>query len=161
MTSIIRKATQKDKKTLTQLLVSCAQSMSDQGMHHWLGVYDEQIVSLNLNSKQVFVLEVNKQIVGCIALGKEPASYYQDCWPDVSASDFYITQLAVWPEYQGLGYGKQLVQFCLDQIGDATVQLDAVDHYPALVKFYLELGFTIIASGIGLGDKRHLFIYKH
>jgi hypothetical protein len=48
------------------------------------------------------------------------------------------------------------MQYCLGIVGDASLQLDTVDHYPALIRFYQSLGFEIIATGIGLGDKRHL-----
>lgn len=157
----IRQARPEDTKALTQLLISCADAMSQQGMHHWQGVYTEDAVSQNLLNKHVYVLEVNDHIVGCIALGTEAAPYYRDCWPDAPAADYYITQLAVSPDAQGMGYGKTLMQFCIDKIGNACLQLDAVDHYPALVNFYRQLGFDIIATGIGLGDKRHLFLFKH
>jgi ribosomal protein S18 acetylase RimI-like enzyme len=159
--TIIRRATSKDVPELVALLQSCAADMSSQGMHHWLGVYDESSVAGNLTSKMVFVLECDAKLLACIALGTEPADYYQDCWPDAPKADYYITQLAVRPDCQGSGYGKQLVQFCLQQVGHHSLQLDAVDHYPALLRFYRSLGFEVIATGIGLGDKRHLFRFNH
>lgn len=158
--TVIRRANLDDVSALTALLESCAASMSDRGMHHWLGVYDETSVASNLNSKTVFVLETEHELVACVALGTEAAEYYSSCWPDAPKADFYITQLAVRPDKQGSGYGKQLVKHCLNQIGQHTLQLDAVDHYPALLAFYQALGFEIIATGIGLGDKRHLFRFK-
>lgn len=160
-TAVIRQARLQDVPDLVSLLQACASAMSNQGMHHWLGVYDETSVAANLETKTVFVLESDKQVLACVALGTEPADYYQACWPDAPKADFYITQLAVRPDKQGSGYGKQLVEHCLKQVGEQSLQLDAVDHYPALLTFYHSLGFEIIASGIGLGDKRHLFRYKH
>lgn len=154
---IIRLAKASDISAITALLQSCARSMSLQGMHHWLDVYDEQSVQHNLNNKTVYVLVSDQNILGCIALGTEKADYYQDCWPQAPQADFYITQLAVSPAAQGKGYGKQLMQHCIEAIGEASLQLDAVDHYPALLRFYQSLGFSIIATGIGLGDRRHLF----
>ena len=153
----IRKAHKADIAAITELLQRCAEAMSDQGMHHWLGVYDEASVAANLDKKSVYVLEKDQHLLGCIALGRHKADYYQDCWPEAPEADFYITQLAVDPNVQGKGYGRQLMQHCLQQVTVGTVQLDAVDHYPALLRFYQSLGFEIIASGIGLGDKRHLF----
>lgn len=153
----IRPATVSDVAAIKTLLQSCARSMSDQGMHHWLGVYDEDSVKANLSNKQVFVLESDNAILGCIALGTEKAEYYSDCWPQAPEADFYITQLAVSPADQGKGYGRQLMQYCINRVGNAVIQLDAVDHYPALITFYQSLGFSIIETGIGLGDKRHLF----
>lgn len=157
----IRQACSDDIPALVSLLQDCAKSMSEQGMSHWLGVYDEHSVASNLASKTVFVLEHKHQLCGCVALGTQAADYYNDCWPDAPEADYYITQLAVRPECQGLGYGKQLIKFCLSQIGQHSLQLDAVDHYPALLSFYHALGFDIIATGIGLGDKRHLFQFNH
>ncbi|WP_438970995.1 GNAT family N-acetyltransferase [Methylophaga sp.] len=157
---MIRPANQQDTKAITALLIRCAEVMSQRGMHHWLGVYDEQSVSQNLTKKQVYVLEENDSIVGCVALGTKPADYYQDCWPDAPIADYYLTQLAVMPEAQGSGHGKELMLFCINQVGNARLQLDAVDHYPALLQFYQNLGFKIISTGIGLGDKRHLFSNK-
>ncbi len=153
----IRPAIESDVAAITSLLQSCAQSMSDQGMHHWLGVYDENAVVENLSTKQVYVFEDGNQLLGCIALGNKKAEYYSDCWPQAPDADFYITQLAVSPEARGKGYGRQLMQYCINQVDAVTLQLDAVAHYPALLQFYQSLGFTIIETGIGLGDKRHLF----
>lgn len=158
---VIRTADLQDVPALVLLLQDCAATMSEQGMHHWLGVYDKVSVAKNLKDKTVFVMECKKELVACVALGTKPADYYQDCWPDAPQADFYITQLAVRPDRQGSGFGKRLIQHCLEQIGQHSLQLDAVDHYPALLAFYQSLNFEIIASGIGLGDKRHLFRYKH
>lgn len=157
---VIRLAEERDIKAIAALLNACAQTMSNQGMHHWLDVYDEQSVTANLVSKTVYVLESDQQILGCIALGTDQADYYRDCWPQAPKADYYITQLAVSPTAQGKGYGKRLMQHCINKIGNASVQLDAVDHYPALLRFYQAFGFEIIATGIGLGDKRHLFSLK-
>ena len=71
--------------------------------------------------------------------------------------ELHIWEMDVHPDAQGQGFGKQLMHYCIEQTGNATLQLDAVDHYPALLSFYHSLGFEIIETGIGLGDKRHLF----
>jgi ribosomal protein S18 acetylase RimI-like enzyme len=138
-------------------LTHCAEALSQQGMHHWLDVYDKEEVRSNLATKRIYVLEQNECIIGCVALGTEKAAYYAQCWPDAPEADYYITQLAVDPRWQGEGFGQLLMAHCMRFVGEAHLQLDAVDHYPALLDFYKKLGFRIIATGIGLGDKRHLF----
>jgi hypothetical protein len=50
--------------------------MHQQGMSHWLNVYDVESVSQNLREKEVYVAEANDEVIGCIALGTEQASYY-------------------------------------------------------------------------------------
>lgn len=160
MNPLIRHAKHSDLTELVELLCQCADAMSQTGMHHWQNVYDKASVTKNLQSKQVYVMEQQGQLLGCVALGTESADYYQDCWPQAPVADFYLTQLAVHPDYQGQGLGQQLVKYCISQVRPASLQLDAVDHYPALNQFYSKLGFEVIATGIGLGDKRHLYIYR-
>jgi len=155
--AVIRSATITDVKDLTALLNRCADHMSNRGMHHWIGVYSEASVLVNIQNKHVFILENQQQLVGCIALGTSKADYYVECWPEAPSADFYITQLAVDPGHQQKGYGQTLMKYCLQLTIGKTIQLDAVDHYPALLSFYKNFGFSIIASGVGLGDKRHLF----
>ncbi|KKM74935.1 hypothetical protein LCGC14_1395330 [marine sediment metagenome] len=157
---VIRLATEKDIPAITQLLLSCTEDMAKNGMTHWLGVYDADSVAKNMKQKSVYVAVENNSILGCVALGKHKADYYADCWPDAPEASFYLTQLAVSPTAQGQGLGKALVKFCIEKIGNKSLLLDAVDHYPALLIFYKKLGFEIIATGIGLGDKRHLFAYN-
>ncbi|MEX0616139.1 MAG: GNAT family N-acetyltransferase [Methylophaga sp.] len=150
-----------DIAALNQLLNRCADSMSAQGMQHWLGVYDEPAVANNLQQKTVYTLRDQEQIVACVALSTQPADYYVDCWPDAPKADYYLTMLAVTPDCQQRGFGKLMVQFCQQQIPTGyTLQLDAVAHYPALLDFYHRLGFQRIQEGIGLGDKRYLFSWS-
>ncbi len=155
----IQLACQQDIPALVSLLTACANHMYQQGMTHWLGVYDEQSVRQNLLQKTVYILKQDSQVSGCVALGIQPADYYADCWPDVPEADFYLTQLAVHPQHQQSGYGRLLLQHCLELINGRTLQLDAVAHYPELLAFYRKAGFSEIAEGIGLGDRRYLFEY--
>lgn len=149
-----------DVPAIVALLNDCASHMHQQGMSHWLNLYDAESVSQNLQQKSVFVLKLKSEIIGCVALGLKPADHYADCWPDAPAADFYLTQLAVHPEHQQAGYGRLLLRHCLSLIGDARLQLDAVAHYPQLLDFYRKYGFKQIAEGIGLGDHRYLFEYS-
>lgn len=157
---VIDVADEQDAEALHSLLNQCADAMAAQGMQHWLGVYRKQAIIDNLNQKDVYLLRRDNALLGCVALSETPADYYQACWPQAPAADFYLTQLAVAPDYQSQGLGKFLVQFCQQQIPyGKTLQLDAVAHYPALLTFYRQLGFLQIAEGIGLGDKRFLFTW--
>lgn len=157
----IQLACQQDVPELVSLLNACAIHMHQNGMSHWLEVYDHAAVAENIEQKSVFILRENTNLLGCVALGTQPAAYYAECWPEAPDADFYLTQLAVHPEYQQSGYGKLLLQHCLSLIGQRTLLLDAVAHYPELLNFYRKSGFRNIAQGIGLGDQRLLFEYMH
>lgn len=157
----IQLACWQDVPAIVALLNECAEHMHQHGMSHWLNLYDDEFVRQNLLQKSVYIIKQNSQIIGCVALGLTPADHYADCWPDVSAADFYLTQLAVHPDHQQAGYGRLLLQHCLGLIGDGTMQLDAVSHYQELLNFYRKSGFKQIAEGVGLGDHRYLFEYTH
>ncbi|HET8807556.1 MAG TPA: GNAT family N-acetyltransferase [Methylophaga sp.] len=158
---MIEAANSADIDALNILLNQCASAMASQGMRHWLGVYDKQSVTTNVQQKTVFTLRDKQRIVACVALASAPAGYYADCWPEAPKADCYLTMLAVSPDYQQQGLGKLMVQYCQRQIpAGQTLQLDAVAHYPALLDFYRQLGFQQIADGIGLGDKRYLFSWS-
>lgn len=156
----VQLACEHDIPALVTLLNDCAHYMHQQGMSHWLNVYDEQSIEQNLLLKTVYILKQGSQIIGCVALGLQAADYYADCWPQAPAADFYLTQLAVHPNHQQSGYGQLLLQHCLQMIGERTLQLDAVAHYPKLLEFYRKSGFIQIAEGIGLDDHRYLFEYN-
>lgn len=154
---VIEKATLIDSPPLLSLLNTCTQAMHQQGMSHWLNVYDVDSVNANLQQKKVFKLIKEDMLIGCVALATQPADYYAACWPDAPPADWYLTQLAVLPAFQGEGWGQCLVQYCIEQVHPQKLQLDAVAHYPALLAFYKKLGFRQVAEGIGLGDRRFLF----
>jgi len=156
----ISQARPEDSEALYRLLNDCANAMHQQGMSHWLNVYDVASVTDNLQQKHVFKLVKDTQLIGCVALATHQADYYADCWPDAPQADWYLTQLAVSPAFQGEGWGQYLVQFCIERVFPQKLQLDAVAHYPALLSFYKKLGFQQIAEGVGLGDKRFLFEYS-
>ena len=150
-----------DIDALNSLLNHCAMDMAAQGMTHWLDVYDTKTITENLQQKTVYTLRRHQQIIACVALSKSAANYYEDCWPAAPVADYYLTMLAVSPNFRQLGLGKLMVQFCQQQIPRGQVlQLDAVAHYPALLAFYRKLGFQKIHEGIGLRDKRYLFSWS-
>ncbi|AFJ01380.1 acetyltransferase [Methylophaga frappieri] len=132
--------------------------MQSQGMSHWIGVYDLDSVTQQIKTKSVYKLVLSEQIKACVALSPIPAPYYADCWPDAPMADWYLTMLAVMPDEQQSGFGSILLNFAKQQLtGGETLQLDAVAHYPELLRFYRKHGFTQLTSGIGLGDRRYLF----
>lgn len=153
----IRHGQPRDRDDLVALLGQCTAALSRRGMHHWRGVYDDAAVSENLRAKQVYLLERDGELVGCVAIGRNRPDYYDDCWPHAPEASYYLGQLAVHPAHQKRGYGALLVRHCLQLTTPSSVQLDAVAHYPALQEFYVRLGFQRIASGFALGDYRYLY----
>ena len=71
----IQLACEQDIPALVTLLTECANHMHQQGMSHWLNVYDEASVRQNLLQKTVYVIKQDCRVIGCVALGLKPADY--------------------------------------------------------------------------------------
>lgn len=83
-----------------------------------------------------YVYEENNEIIGCI---------FALCKISGSKKEIYINEMAVLPERQGQGIGKQLLNTVLDyskRMGLAGVVLYTSEYAPA-AKFYEKNGFKL------------------
>lgn len=63
---------------------------------------------------------------------------------DEGEGTFELKNLAVLPQYQRRGYGRALVEFCLDHYaGQGHTLLVGTGDSPLTVPFYLACGFTL------------------
>lgn len=78
----------------------------------------------------LFKLVLESQIIGCCAIEKTP-------------SGFEITHLWVLPEFIGLGYGKQLLDYSLKTVTPKE-SLIRVEADPNAAKWYERQGFVVV-----------------
>lgn len=86
------------------------------------------------NSSKIFILEIDNKIVGAVTIdGNE------------------IDDLIVAKEYQGQGYGKQLLQFAIAYMQKNNIEpieLGVADWNKVAIKLYLDNGFKITKTEI-------------
>ena len=83
-----------------------------------------------------YVYEENNEIIGCI---------FALCKISGSKKEIYVNEMAVLPDRQGQGIGKQLLHTVLDhsrEMGSAGVVLYTSEYAPA-AKFYEKNGFQV------------------
>lgn len=93
----------------------------------------ERLESSISEGLEFFVLEEKGHIQGCVALqkGREEGSYY-------------LERLAVLPEYRHRGYGRALLDHCMDKVrerGGRTISIAIIDENIRLKKWYKDYGF--------------------
>ena len=92
------------------------------------------------NARGVFVGELDGQVVGYITARADPPSKIG-----------WIPNMAVLPEHQGKGLGKQLMQTALDFLRDQgmeCVKIESLEQNPVGPRFYPGIGFQEVARQI-------------
>jgi len=115
---MIRKATMADAKNIKKILGSYAKK----GL-----LLDRSFSSIYDSLRDFFVLEIDGKFAGCCAL--------HFFWDDLAE----IRSLAVKQKFMGTGYGKKLVQACLEEA--KSFGLNRVFTLAFVPKFFLAIGF--------------------
>lgn len=83
---------------------------------------------------EFFVLSENTEIQGCVALQKGRVE-----------GIYYLERLAVLPEYRHRGYGRVLLDHCMDRVrerGGKAISIAIIDENTRLKKWYEDYGFS-------------------
>ena len=117
------------------------------GEGHWSGVPTERGVLASMRHSHVLVARSGSAIVGTCRLARKKPWAIDPAYFEPSARPMYLTDMAVWPDYQGFGVGRALlvdaerVARAFD--GDA-IRLDAYDADAGAGEFYANCGFTFV-----------------
>ncbi|SMC40536.1 Acetyltransferase (GNAT) domain-containing protein [Oscillospiraceae bacterium] len=83
-----------------------------------------------------FAMKLESDVIGYIA-------FYAN---DVVSKEAYISLLCIRPEYQGLGFGKALINRCFEEsldCGMKSIRLAVLKRDVYQQKFYIRQGFSI------------------
>ena len=126
----------------------------DHGRGHWSGFISEQGVLRGINTSRVLVARSGDQVIGTLRLAtKKPwaidANYFAP-----SKRPLYLVDMAVSPEAQRNGVGRQLLaaaaRTAQGWAADA-IRLDAYDHAAGAGMFYEKCGFREVGRAIYRG----------
>jgi len=130
----IRTANQEDAVVIHDIhtkavRITCAKSYSKTQIEVWLEKRSPEGYYNGINNKEMFVAELDKQIVG---FGH--------------AYSGAIVAIFVYPEYQGIGIGKGLLNYALPIAlnNSSNVTIEAT---PNAFEFYKNCGFTKVSDG--------------
>lgn len=143
---MIRKAEEKDIKSILSLTKACAKSMIENGIFQWNEHYPSQSAFQNdIKRDELYVLEIDKAIQGTIVISTLMDSEYKPIkWLTSNKNNIYIHRLAIHPRLQGQGYAQQLMSFAEQYSIDNTyssIRLDTFSQNKRNQKFYELRGY--------------------
>lgn len=143
---MIRKAEKTDIESLINITQACAKSMIDQGIFQWNEHYPNKSAFINdLNRKELYVLEVNCKVIGCVVISTFiDEEYVPVKWLTPNKNNIYIHRLAIHPNLQGKGYAQQLMSFAEQLAIDnnySSIRLDTFSQNKRNQKFYELRGY--------------------
>ena len=114
------------------------------GLSHWVPAYPLSLLRAAADAGRVYsVRRADSRIVGTFTLGRDAPDYVPtDVWSADPA--VYVTRLAVYPDYQGVGIGRSCMQWIegnAKRDGLRSVRLDAGAAHEALLRFYRGQGY--------------------
>lgn len=148
---MIRKATLKDIDSIMPITKACGRHMINLGIYQWNDYYPNRAAFENdVKRDELYVLEVNDQVVGCIAISTFKDEEYLDVdWLTKTDNSIYIHRVAVHPDYQGQGMAQKLMDFAEDWARDnkfESIRLDTFSKNLRNQKFYELRGYKKLSD---------------
>ncbi|MBC8305638.1 MAG: GNAT family N-acetyltransferase [Pelagibacterales bacterium] len=143
----IRQAIITDLDIVKKIAEACAIDMANYSIFQWNEKYPSRDVFKNdIEAGALYVLEINKKIVGCIMLSDVKDDSYKDVkWLTKDFKNLYVHRLAVDPDYQKKGHGRKLMDFA-ESFAVAnnftSIRLDTFSLNHRNNKFYKSRGYT-------------------
>ena len=155
---IFRLATNLDTKQILQNY----ESVKDSSFCVWNDTYPTiEDIENDILHNNLYVLEVNKQIVGSISIVDTNELDDFNCWHSKKAREF--ARVVIAKKHQNRGYSKYLVSYCLDEMSKrnyANVHISvAIKNIPAQ-RLYESLGFKKVGNANMWNNSYYLYEKK-
>lgn len=143
---MIRVATIEDIDKLLFITKACAAHMINKNIFQWNEFYpNKQAFLRDFERNDLFVLEVENTIIGCITISTfMDEEYIPISWLTPNSNNIYIHRLAVHPKHQGKGYAQKLMDFAeayTENNNYLSVRLDTFSQNKRNVQFYEQRGY--------------------
>lgn len=148
---MIRKAAHSDIGSLLSITQACAKHMISKGIYQWNENYpDKSTFETDINRGELFVLEYEKELVGCIVISTFMDAVYMPVkWLTENTNNIYIHRLAIDPKHQGNGHAQHLMDFAENYAITNTytsIRLDTFSKNTRNQKFYARRDYKRLGS---------------
>lgn len=138
---MIRKGRLTDIVSVLELTKACATNMINNNIFQWNASYpNAQAFRSDSNRNELYVLEINKKIIGCIVISTiMDKEYIPVKWLTKNINNIYIHRLAVHPKQQKKGYAQELMAFAENYAINnnyTSIRLDTFSLNDRNQKFY-------------------------
>jgi ribosomal protein S18 acetylase RimI-like enzyme len=147
----IRLASLTDIDNVMELIKNCIIDMESQGIYQWNEYYPTyEIFKEDIKSRSLYISEDKNICLGIISINNVQSSEYKELvWTDEDGKILVIHRLAVNPEYQKQGIGRQLMDFAENyafEKGYTSIRLDAYSGNPRALKLYDYRGYKKVGQ---------------
>tara|TARA_B100000902_G_C27320019_1_gene923769 strand:- start:5567 stop:6070 length:504 start_codon:yes stop_codon:yes gene_type:complete len=148
---IIRVAKIQDANKIMLMYKSCVNGMIKSGIDQWDYSYPNiDVITQDINKKNYFVAEINKEIIGGIAIDKnQDREYLNISWINESNRFLVVHRLAVKEDMWNHKIGKKLMVFAEEKAiknNFHSVRLDTYSGNPKAMNFYKNIGYIELGS---------------
>ena len=148
---MIRAGNISDINTILNITKSCAAHMIQNGIYQWNEHYPDKSSFVNdAENNDLYVDVENEEIIACISLCiKMDEVYMPITWKTKNQNNLYIHRLAVHPDFQKKGVGKNLMDFAENYAREKlykSIRLDTFSNNKRNLKFYESRGYQQLES---------------
>jgi ribosomal protein S18 acetylase RimI-like enzyme len=144
----ILSAKNSDIREIMDLIDLCVMDLQSQDIYQWNSNYPRQKhIEESIQNKSMFILKDNDICLGIISITKkQPLEYDNIDWLN-SGMSIVISKLAIHPEWQKKGLGKELMDFA-EKIAKNydSIRLDAYSDNETAINFYKKRGFVQVGK---------------
>jgi len=144
---MIRKATILDIPIIMDMTKACAKTMISNGIYQWNEHYPNKTAFENdIKRNELYILEIDGEVIGSIVVSTlMDEEYIPIDWSTSNENNLYVHRLAIHPNYQGLGYAQQLMDFAEHYAIEnsySSIRLDTFSQNKRNQKFYELRGYN-------------------
>lgn len=140
-----------DLKSITTLYTSVTKHLRNKGVSQWDRFYPNRfVIGKDLKSGRLHAILNDGFCIGAVVVNEDQSSKYTSLpWSDQEGRPAVIHRLAVHPDSQGKGIGKQLLLYAEELAksqGFTSIRLDAYTANPAAIMMYERAGYKPIGQ---------------
>lgn len=140
-----------ETNTIYGILDTCRSDMLNRGIQQWDETYPTlEIVEKDIAAGGMYSIFQNDELIGVIVMDEKQSPQYEMVnWQLNEAPILIIHRLAINPNLQGSGLGKQAMELAHQFAREhhyKTIRLDAYKGNQSLLNFYSKLGYQSVGE---------------
>ncbi|MFT4848007.1 MAG: ribosomal protein S18 acetylase RimI-like enzyme [Sediminicola sp.] len=144
---MIRIAKLTEIEQIMEITQACANKMISEGVFQWNNLYpNKEAFQKDIARNELYVLLSESSLIGCIVISSKKDQVYSEIdWLTKDSTHYYIHRLAIHPDFQKMGFAKQLMNFAeaLAKKNKITsIRLDTFSQNHGNQKFYENRGYN-------------------
>ncbi|WP_462409881.1 GNAT family N-acetyltransferase [Neobacillus sp. Marseille-QA0830] len=142
----IIRLTRSEQKNILSLFNKTTKALKKNGVDQWDIFYPNRfVVRKDLKQQNIFGIIMDGRVIAVVTFDMNQSQKKENIpWQNHHENACWIHRLAVDPDFQGRGLGKQLLQFAEQQAidkGCTCIRLEVYSANPAAVSLYQKAGY--------------------